>query len=535
MGLCYLLTLYCVLRSASAASPLRWQAAAVASCAVGMGVKPVMATAPLLALLFDRAFLAGSWRDAMRHRWRLYLALASTWILLAACVASGARASPETVGFSMPRVRALDYLLTQPGVILHYVKLAVWPHPLVFDYGWPVTPSTASLVPLLGIAVAGGVIMWTWRRSPAAGFLGAAWFLLLAPSSSIVPLADAAVEYRLYLPLACVLTALVLGVDALLARGISSPRTRRLMERSLLIIGVAALALTTVSRNEDYLSEERIWRDTMAKRPLNWRAYNNLGMVLIKAGRPEEAMTHLAEALRLNPRQAETYNNFGNALIARGRTDEGMRYYVEALAINPRLAEAYTNLGNALVIAGKLSEAESLYATALRIAPSAAAPRINLGIIAERRGKPEEALARYEDAVRLEPNSIEARLHAANWLTTQHRLPEAIAHYAAALRLRPDHADAHNNLAAALAQQGRVAEAERHYREAIRLRPGYAEAHNNFGVLLSQAGKADEAIRQYREALRLNPDYDSARHNLDLLLSESGRTASAQAAASSRR
>ena len=65
MGLCYLLTIYCVLRSSSSPRPWAWHAAAVAACGLGMCSKPVMITAPVVAIATTRSVCrerkAGSW------------------------------------------------------------------------------------------------------------------------------------------------------------------------------------------------------------------------------------------------------------------------------------------------------------------------------------------------------------------------------------------------------------------------------------------------------------------------------------------
>ena len=83
VGLFYLLTLYGLLRGATAVRPRAWYAATVGICALGMASKEVMVSAPLLALVYDRIFLAGSFRESLRRRWGLWLALAATWALLA--------------------------------------------------------------------------------------------------------------------------------------------------------------------------------------------------------------------------------------------------------------------------------------------------------------------------------------------------------------------------------------------------------------------------------------------------------------------
>ncbi len=78
MGLFYLLTLYCMVRGATSSRPAPWYAAAVVACALGMGSKEVMITAPVVALLFDRTFLASSFAGILRRRWRLYAGLGAT-------------------------------------------------------------------------------------------------------------------------------------------------------------------------------------------------------------------------------------------------------------------------------------------------------------------------------------------------------------------------------------------------------------------------------------------------------------------------
>jgi len=98
MGLFYLLTLYCFIRGVE--SPLMengkwfmgdgswrlgarlWYGLSVAACASGMTCKQVMVSAPVMVLLYDRAYVSGTFREAWRRRWPLYVGLASTWVLL---------------------------------------------------------------------------------------------------------------------------------------------------------------------------------------------------------------------------------------------------------------------------------------------------------------------------------------------------------------------------------------------------------------------------------------------------------------------
>src|ERR1022692_3445174 len=214
MGLFYLLTLYCFIRGAGAGGPGRfwWLAASVFACLLGMATKEVMVSAPLVVLLYDRTFLAGGFREAFRRRWRLYAGLAATWIALALLVLS-THSRSGTAGFGTT-VAWWRYALTQLPAVVHYLWLCFWPHRLIFDYGSALEIPSFRVVPCaLIIAGLAAATAWALARRPAVGFLGASFFAILAPSSSIVPVATETIaEHRMYLPLAAVAVLVVLGI-----------------------------------------------------------------------------------------------------------------------------------------------------------------------------------------------------------------------------------------------------------------------------------------------------------------------------------
>src|SRR5262249_44184750 len=111
-----------------------WRALSVAACALGMGAKEVMVAAPIVVLLYDRSFVAESWLHVWRSRWRLHVSLGATWVVLAGLMATS-RLEGRGVGFS-DAISWTDYALTQSHAVLLYLRLAIWPWPLIFDYGW---------------------------------------------------------------------------------------------------------------------------------------------------------------------------------------------------------------------------------------------------------------------------------------------------------------------------------------------------------------------------------------------------------------
>ena len=82
MSLFYLLTLYCMIRYLGSRKWV-WQLAAVLACACGMASKAIMVTAPVVCLLYDRIYWAGSYKEIVKKRKWLYFGLALTWLILA--------------------------------------------------------------------------------------------------------------------------------------------------------------------------------------------------------------------------------------------------------------------------------------------------------------------------------------------------------------------------------------------------------------------------------------------------------------------
>ncbi len=385
----------------------------MASCALGMASKPVMVTAPIVVLLYDRAFLANSWREVLQRRRWIYLGLAATWLLLPALLASAPSEWKETAGFGFKTIPMLNYAMTQPGVVLHYLRLAFWPDRLCFDYGsdygWQVARTIGMACPrLIVIGILLAATIWLWWRNPALGFPGVWFFLVLAPSSSFVPVADLIVEHRMYLPLAGVVALVVVGAFALGRRALGSPQG---LTVACAVCGLLAMPLLflTFQRNRDYASDLTIWQDTVAKCPNNPRAYNGLGFALEQEGRESDAVDRYVQALLIKPGYAQAHNNLGAALSRVGKMNEAVDECERALQIQPDFDQAHYNLGVILVRQDKLPEAARHFEEALRINPDYLHAQINLAWLLATQspadgGDPVRALALAQRACALADN-----------------------------------------------------------------------------------------------------------------------------------
>ena len=210
LGLFYLATLYCVARGEASPRQRVWWVAAVVACLAGMATKEVMVTAPVVVLIYLWVFAFGTLDETLRRRWPLLVALASTWLLLGwLIVAHGGRGG--TVDLDAPLTPA-RYAAMQLVAVVHYLQLSLSPRPLVFDYGRQLLVSDVRVMlsGLVLMALAAGTA-WALVRRPWIGFLGSTFFLILLPSSSVVPIiTQVMAEHRMYLPLAAVVSLAVL-------------------------------------------------------------------------------------------------------------------------------------------------------------------------------------------------------------------------------------------------------------------------------------------------------------------------------------
>lgn len=392
-------TLYCFVRSTEPGASPRWRALAWLACLAGMATKESAAATPLLVILYDALFVAGGYAAAWRARRLFHLSLAATWLLLLA-LAWNAGGRGASAGFDSP-VGPWDYALTQAVALVRYVRLAFWPHPLVFDYGTGVVtdPWRAALPGSLVLATLGLTVVGLQRRA-AWGFFGAWFFLLLAPSSSFVPVATQTTgEHRAYLAIAAPLAALVCWIGTRGWRG----------DRIVLpVLGLVAAQLT-VMRNVDYRSERTLWAGVVEHAPENARGHMSYATALAQEGKIDAALAEFATAAQLAPRVWKTRNNWGEALLRAGKPDAAREQLQLAHELAPAKAEPLINLGNVHLTTRRPVDAIRAYETALTLEPRNVTAYFNLGCARAAQGELPEAEAAFRRAVELQSGYTDAQ------------------------------------------------------------------------------------------------------------------------------
>jgi len=534
MGLCYLLTLYASIRGQSRPT---WLAVAVGACLLGMGSKESMATAPPMIVLYDRIFVFHSLNEAWRARGRFYVSLAATWLLLAALLWPGPRS--RSTGFSTG-VSPWVYLLNQTVMIAHYLRLAIWPRGLALIYGVPRALTLGEVVPyaaLLTVLAALTVLALVVR--PKIGFLGAWFFITLAPASSIVPIAtEVGAERRMYLPLASVVVVGVAGVAwlwdrtaRLLAdttigkvrlqrdatkkplRGAGPPGVRSMAGFAVVSVVAATLAMETGLRNREYASGVSLARTTLRGWP-SVRARHWLGAELVAAGQRDEG---IAELRRVLPEDPSANYTLGLALFQAGKLDEAVPHLREFLAHESARIEvpaAHEMIGRALETQGSFAEAAGEFRQVLTMTPSNVEAHALLAESLLKQQKFDEAAVQYQQFLNARPTDLGALMNLGIAFAGAGRQDDSIAAFRRAVDINPQDGGAQRNLARALLGKGAFDEAASYARQAVRLRPDDPVALDELGLALAGQRKWEEAIIELRRSLQLDPNDAEVRDHL---------------------
>ena len=407
--------------------------------------KTVIATLPaaLLVVLW--------WKKQGKLRWRLDSGPLVPWFAI------GAGAGLFTAWMEKTFIGAQggDFVLTMlqrfllaGRVICFYAGKLIWPSNLMFTYPhWTINASDwrQYLFPLGVLGV--GLGLWgiaRKNRGPLAGFLIFVGTLFpVLGFENIYPFLFSYVadhfQYLaclgIFVPAACALT---IALNRAPLDGVM-----RKAGAILPVMLVLFLGWLTWRQSATYVDAETLYRDTLAKNPDSWMAHNQLGNILVRSGRAQEAIAEYEAALRLRPDIAEPHVSHGVALIQSdaSRIPEAIEEFETALRINPRFTEAHVDLGNALLyVPGRTPGAIAEFEAALRLEPDLASAHNGLGnSLAQTPGRTEAAIAQYKEALRINPDYLEAHINLANTLVRiPGRVQEGIAHYAAALRIRPD-------------------------------------------------------------------------------------------------
>lgn len=424
-SLLYLLVMIAVFKRNQAPSR-HWSVLAVVCCWLGLATKEITLSIPLAAIMLTW-LQNGKGATFTRANMGFFALLGAGWLLSALLILGGDASMDEAAGRS-PHT-PFGYLLSQAEIIPHYLRLVFDPRHQVFDYyDWPVPALDAGLVLrilLLAAGLVAGFVLLVRRHWASVPVL--LFYAVLAPSSSLYPLHNQAVEHRMYLPLASVLAlVVVVGWSLRMLPGIPVSSRRRLHGGTVALIAATILwhGWLARERNKVYASEVRLWSDTAAKRPHNARAFMNLGDAYIKEGNVEKGIALLEQALEIGYRpvlQAPAHYNLAMLYTDHRRIEKALHHYGKAIEHDPGMGSAYVNRAVIHMQRKDFRQAAADQEQAVRVLPSDGVLRLQYAYSLMKTGSFRRASEQVAEARRLGESpppafvrEIEAGLRAAN-------------------------------------------------------------------------------------------------------------------------
>ena len=377
-----------------------------------------------------------------------------------------------------------------------YIAKMIWPARLSIFYPHPTNKLPAWIViscALLLTAVTYAAIRAA--RSRPYVTVGWLWYLVtLVPVIGLVQVGRQAMADRYtYIPLVGLFIIVAWGAPDLISRVIASTRVRRAALGIAASLVIAACAVTTWSDLAYWRGPVEVFEHALQSTRGHYGVHYLLADALLDVGKRDQAIRHLEQAIKANPRFAPAYVSLGQIRLGQGRPDQAVALYEDALRIDPKLASAHNNLGYVLLQQGHIDRAIEHFKQAIENDARPAQAHYNLGVAYDKLGN----------------------------------LPEAVKHYEAAVRIDSDMPDAHFRLATALTRQGLLDDATGELEEALRLKPDMPEAHFYMGYVLSMSNEPERAISHLHTAIRLKPKWSMAHYGLADALFRTGDYAAA--------
>jgi Tfp pilus assembly protein PilF len=405
---------------------------ALASAVLGMKTKENAFTLPVTIALFEFMFL----RSDLKKRALFLIPFLLTMLIipLAYIDLSMTEGLSDVLDKASSRAYGMsrsDYLFTQFGVITMYLRILFFPINQNVDHDVPISRSffDPTVIPsflLLLFVVAFGVYLF--YRSRTADYrseinsplttdsssrlvaFGIFWFFItLSVESSILPLTEVAVEYRVYLPSAGFLIA-----TTVLFFSISDIIKKRQVFlgnalMSMLMLTIFVLAWAAHARNTVWADDFSLWKDAASKSPNKARPHNNLGNSYLNIGDLEKAIKEYDTVLTLKPEHREAHYNLGNAYYRMVRMDKAIENYKIALKRLPDRAVVHFSIAEAYKSSGQMGKAIEHYRKAIELKQDYPGAHFGLGSVYYWKGSLREARREFETVLELEPDNTAAQ------------------------------------------------------------------------------------------------------------------------------
>ncbi len=414
----------------------------------------------------------------------------------------------------------MQYLITQPYVILHYFTVFFWPTGLSADSDWGILPSIKDARFFIGCAfilIMMGIAIYTSKNALLRPIsFGIVWFFIaLVPTSSIIPLGEVLNDHRMYFPFIGLAISASWAIGLFVFKIIGNTTTLSLKYKTLILLPalvlLSACAYGTIKRNAVWQTEESLWFNVTVKSPQNGRGMMNYGLIKVSNGEYVEAEKYFNKALKLVPNYSYLYVNMGVLKEKMGDYTTAENDYLKALQLGRNYANSYFFYGQFLYNQSRFIEAEAALQNAVALSSSYLPSRLLLLKIYPLLGEWEQLQSMAASTAKIAPDNEDV-LAAVEYAKKKQTKAEIEAER---VKKAPS-AVKYLNLSLEFYQEGKYDKCIDAANEALKLKPDYLEAYNNIGCAYNNLSQFDKAKEVFNKALAIKPDYPLAKNNLQL-------------------
>jgi tetratricopeptide (TPR) repeat protein len=408
---------------------------------------------------------------------------------------------------------AMQYLITQPFVILRYFREFFLPTSLSADTDWKLLPSIwdirffAGCVFIIAMLV---IAVYTSKKNRLRPIsFGIIWFFLaLIPTSSIIPLAEVLNDHRMYFPFIGLMMSISWALALLYIKYSSFINKKVVIPAVVLVLG--AYAYGTWQRNIVWHSEESLWRDVTIKSPENGRGMMNYALALYEKQDYYGAEKYLKLAEKITPEYASVYTNLGLVKEMEGQDVLAENYFRAGVKLGSNYPDPLTFYGRFLIKQWRFTEAIPLLQKAIAVSPLDIEARTLLMTIYSMTADWDKLKVLAEQSLLLFPENPDVQ----NYLEAANKKENELDVEDEKIKRHPDYAK-FANLSVQNYQFRRYEQCVATSEEALNVNPKYAEAYNNIGAAYIKLLQYDKAMAALKQALILNPGLAIAKNNLD--------------------
>ncbi|WP_426670392.1 tetratricopeptide repeat protein [Mucilaginibacter sp. McL0603] len=414
----------------------------------------------------------------------------------------------------------IQYLITQPYVILHYFGTFFWPAGLSADSDWAPLSNIWNARFFIGcafiLAMSSAAFYTSQKVILRPISFGILWFFLaLIPTSSIIPLGEVLNDHRMYFPFIGLAISVSWTIGLIVFKFISDADHITTKYKVLILTPALLLLCTcaygTFKRNAVWRDEESLWFNVTVKSPGNGRGMMNYGVIMIEQGKYAEAEKYLNRAMQLAPNYSYVYVNVGVLKENTGDIVAAENNFLESIRLGSGYSMNYFLYGQFLYRRARFIEAEVMLQKSMQLSNSDLRPRELLIKTYALLGQWDLLKNICVTTLKISPgNGV-----ALNGLEESSRRKTNAEIQADKAKVAPT-AENYLELSLAYYNEGKYGLCIEAAKKALELKPNYVEAYNNIGCAYNILGQFDKSAEVFAMGLKIKPDYQLAKNNLAL-------------------